>query len=239
MVKYHIEKDGLPHECHASKGNCPLASEGEHFTDPAKANEVSQANLENEFGGDLSAGIQEVDNNTLASEKTVETIDEAKQRMRYTVTSGDQDAAVNAYLAHFGAEKLQEYMDDNSNMELGYVSADASDAEITQNIIDFESDMAFSIHDTPSEDYNHEKLQAFMKEKGFDYEKDNVNGDYEDVVDYAHKKAWEGNDGIGQDIADNYGSLLSDNMTAAWKNQALDSEELIETPNGYIFNPEY
>lgn len=49
MAKYHIGKDGLPHECHARKGNCPLASEGEHFNNIEDANREVQNRFEKEY----------------------------------------------------------------------------------------------------------------------------------------------------------------------------------------------
>lgn len=61
MAKYHIGRDGLPHECHAQKGNCPLASDDKHFDNLESANIASQQVLEfesemNGFGFENNSG---------------------------------------------------------------------------------------------------------------------------------------------------------------------------------------
>ena len=37
MSKFHINKHGVPAPCRATKGNCPLGGEGEHFNTPQEA----------------------------------------------------------------------------------------------------------------------------------------------------------------------------------------------------------
>lgn len=48
MTKYHIKKDGLPGECHASPGNCPLGSDVEHYTNKADALAAAEEKLREE-----------------------------------------------------------------------------------------------------------------------------------------------------------------------------------------------
>lgn len=50
MAKYHIKKDGTPGVCHATKGNCPLGGESNHYSTEAEAATVAQSKLESQYG---------------------------------------------------------------------------------------------------------------------------------------------------------------------------------------------
>ena len=50
MTKYHIKKDGTPGVCHATKGNCPLCGESNHYSTEAEAATVAQSKLESQYG---------------------------------------------------------------------------------------------------------------------------------------------------------------------------------------------
>lgn len=50
MKRYHIGKDGMPADCTAEKGNCPLGGSEDHFTDKADAIERASELLEEKYG---------------------------------------------------------------------------------------------------------------------------------------------------------------------------------------------
>lgn len=50
MTKYHINKKGIPAPCRATKGNCPLGGEGEHFSNKEEAEKRAKQLLEKEYG---------------------------------------------------------------------------------------------------------------------------------------------------------------------------------------------
>lgn len=48
MAKYHIRKDGLPGECKAKTGNCPLGSDDEHYSNKMEAILASEEKMREE-----------------------------------------------------------------------------------------------------------------------------------------------------------------------------------------------
>lgn len=46
MAKFHIKKDGTPGQCRATKGNCPLGGEGEHYSLAEEAQAAAQEKFE-------------------------------------------------------------------------------------------------------------------------------------------------------------------------------------------------
>lgn len=50
MTKFHINKHGVPAPCKATKGNCPLGGETQHFDSYEKAQEYSDSQNAKEYG---------------------------------------------------------------------------------------------------------------------------------------------------------------------------------------------
>lgn len=50
MSKFHINKHGVPAPCKATKGNCPLGGEGEHFDTLSEAQEHVDKKFESQHG---------------------------------------------------------------------------------------------------------------------------------------------------------------------------------------------
>jgi len=56
MSKFHINKNGVPAPCRATKGNCPLGGEGQHFESKQEAQEYADKKNEENYG--LIKGIK-------------------------------------------------------------------------------------------------------------------------------------------------------------------------------------
>lgn len=50
MSKFHINKHGVPAPCKATKGNCPLGGDDQHFNNAEEAQAFIDSRMENEYG---------------------------------------------------------------------------------------------------------------------------------------------------------------------------------------------
>lgn len=58
MSKFHINKHGVPAPCRATKGNCPLGGDGEHFDTRAEAQAHADKVNQEKFG--LLGGLKNI-----------------------------------------------------------------------------------------------------------------------------------------------------------------------------------
>lgn len=49
MTKFHIGKNGKPSQCSAKEGNCPFASESEHYNSKKEAEQAIYKKLDKEI----------------------------------------------------------------------------------------------------------------------------------------------------------------------------------------------
>jgi len=62
MSKFHINKNGVSAPCRATKGNCPLGGEGQHFNSEEEAQAFITNQMEKEHGLLGETSVPEVEN---------------------------------------------------------------------------------------------------------------------------------------------------------------------------------
>ncbi|WP_022873746.1 hypothetical protein [Nesterenkonia alba] len=110
MSKYHISKSGEPAPCKASKGNCPLGGESDHFESKQDATAAAERRFAEEAGGSFGNGDDTAETPALQDLSTDELYEKLHQSEH---KSFKQKTNVNSALASLrrrsGSEDLLEY----------------------------------------------------------------------------------------------------------------------------------
>jgi len=212
MTKYHINKHGVPSVCRATKGNCPLGGEGEHFSTEEEAqkhadslnekeyeflptNESLQRNsFDNYYYNVTEGGLQThspvFDNSSYIDDDVVKKVFEDEfGENSYFVEVRENDTPLNYSFNSISEGAYSPYQEVVNNMPEDYKNKYLDEnGEPNEELKEATSDYLESYEGNPVEIFDKKFKKVLVPKQGADFVRNYVYGDLERDFDVVYKE---------------------------------------------------